>query len=246
MDSTVALYDQIYSEREVVKAVSFNYGQRHKKELNYAARTCNKLGIDHSVIDLYQSGLTELLASSGSSLVSDTDVPEGHYAEDNMKATVVPNRNMIMLSIAGGIAVATGANRIVTAVHAGDHFIYPDGRPDFIEAVDRALRVGNDGFSQFSAYALLTPYMHRSKAWIAWRGVEVAKSDPFSYDTFPFEETWSCYQGGEIHCGKCGTCVERLEAIAGAARDLNCDVAEVDHTQYANTEFWKTQVNWEE
>jgi 7-cyano-7-deazaguanine synthase len=241
LDSTTLVYDA-YDQGFDVEAVSFNYGQRHKKELEYAAFTAKKLNIRHDIIDL--TLLTQQLAESGSSLVSMTDVPEGHYAEDNMKATVVPNRNMIMLSIAGGIAVARGACGIATAVHAGDHFIYPDCRPDFIEAVNRALVVGNSGFDAFDktsfegdewASAIKAPYMRSSKEDIAFRAIEL---------NVPFEKTWSCYKGGNIHCGKCGTCVERLEAIDGAIMRHIRTTSKfyIDRTPYEDSEFWKDTV----
>jgi 7-cyano-7-deazaguanine synthase len=130
-------------------------------------------------------------------------VPEGHYADENMKATVVPNRNAIMLSIAWGIAVSAGAWRVGYGAHAGDHPIYPDCRPEFTEALEKALVIGNEGF--------IPPGMH---IWTPWLG------SPKSYIVkcgrrlrVPFEDTWSCYKGGALHCGKCGTCVERQEAF---------------------------------
>jgi 7-cyano-7-deazaguanine synthase len=238
LDSTTAVHDAISQGLEP-DLVSFNYGQRHKKELAYAQLTANKLGLRHDIVDL--SGLTTLLAESGSSLVSDTEVPEGHYAEDNMKATVVPNRNMIMLSIAGGIAVARGAIAVMTGVHAGDHFIYPDCRPEFLQAAGHALVVGNEGFNDWMHHPnadvefvapILAPYLMSTKEDIAYRAFEL---------DVPIHETWSCYKGGELHCGKCGTCVERLEALDGAMRRgiLVDDKWYVDLTQYEDTEYWK-------
>lgn len=239
MDSTVLLYDAIYSGHEVPIAVSFNYGQRHKKELKYAAATCEALKVKHVVIDLYRSGITSIFGHSGSSLVdSNVDVPEGHYAQENMKVTVVPNRNMIMLAIAGGIAVAEGAQAVGTAVHAGDHFIYPDCRPEFIGHLNKALLEGNAGFGNLGpSNALWTPYIHRSKAWIAERGIYIAPKGGF-----PFEETWSCYKGDRNHCGRCGTCVERLEAINEACMRLGLNAEDVDHTKYDDDVFWAKQV----
>jgi 7-cyano-7-deazaguanine synthase len=222
LDSTVAIYDMLDQGCEVA-TVSFEYGQRHRKELDFAIATAKKLGIRHDVIFLGESNLTQILAESGSSLVSDTAVPEGHYAEDNMKQTVVPNRNMMMLSIAGSVAVATGCNFIVTGVHAGDHAVYPDCRPRFINLVSDALVQGNEGFGDMRG--VLAPYVHMSKTEIAHKGMQLK---------VPFHETWSCYKGGKLHCGKCGTCVERLEAIyeAGATN--------YDDTQYEDKDFWKT------
>ena len=242
LDSTTALWDALHQGLQV-EAVSFNYGQRHRKELEYAARVADYWDIRHDIVDL--SGLTPLLAESGSSLVSiRTDVPEGHYAEDNMKATVVPNRNMIMLSIAGGVAVARGAKAIVTGVHSGDHFIYPDCRPEFLQAVGNALAVGNEGFARWMHHPnpdiafvspILAPYLMSTKEDIAFRAMEIG---------MPLNMTWSCYKGGEVHCGKCGTCVERLEAIHGAKqRFLHTTNFEYeDNTPYADENYWKEVV----
>jgi len=233
LDSTTMLYDAIGEGWTITSAVSFNYGQRHKKELDYAKLTCSKLDVKHHVIDLWSSGLTGALALSGSSLVSDTEVPDGHYAEESMKATVVPNRNMIMLSIAGGIAVAEGAQCVMTGVHAGDHFIYPDCRPEFVAAAGQALVLGNIGFGDIRG--ILAPFIESTKADIAYTAMIL---------NIPLDETWSCYKGEDIHCGRCGTCVERLEAIDEALmryrHDFLGEPVPVDFTHYADTEFWKT------
>jgi 7-cyano-7-deazaguanine synthase len=231
LDSTTLLY-RVLEGFEVVQAVSFNYGQRHKKELEFAQATCEKLHVPWTTIDLWSSGLTELLSESNSSLVSDEEVPEGHYAEENMKATVVPNRNMIMLSIAGGIAVAKKANLIFVGVHAGDHFIYPDCRPEFVNAAGDAIYLGNEGFGELIPGPIVAPYMQQSKADIAFDAISLG---------VPFEETWSCYKGGAIHCGRCGTCVERMEAIATATKRWYAMTGEVvaDQTPYQDTEFWR-------
>lgn len=134
-----------------------------------------------------------------SSLTGHSEVPEGHYAADNMKATIVPNRNAIMMSLACGIAVSEDIPFIATAVHGGDHFIYPDCRKEFIVSLSQSLALGNEGFT-----GILAPYVDLDKNYIAQRAVDLG------YD---FEKTWSCYKGGSRHCGKCGTCVERMEAI---------------------------------
>ena len=242
LDSTTMLYDSLYRGYSP-DVVSFNYGQRHAKELEYAAAIASRFSLRHDVVDL--SSLTKLLSESGSSLVSGTEVPEGHYAEENMKQTVVPNRNMIMISIAGGIAVARKATSIVLAVHAGDHFIYPDCRPEFIQAAANALVAGNEGFSswfhspalQGEESAISVPYLMHSKADIAYRAMELG---------LPLEDTWSCYKGGVVHCGKCGTCVERLEAIDEAQqrwKSLDPDsTIPADETVYEDKEYWKTVV----
>jgi 7-cyano-7-deazaguanine synthase len=184
--------------------VSFDYGQRHVKELEYAAecaRDVDASGFD--IIDL--TGLTPLLATSGSSLVDrDTPVPDGHYAEETMKITVVPNRNAIMLSIATGIAVAEGASYVATGVHSGDHAIYPDCRPKFIEAMDQAMWIGNEGFAR-QDFSIIAPFMAITKADIASIGSRLGVD---------YSKTWSCYKGQEVHCGTCGTCTERKEAFS--------------------------------
>jgi 7-cyano-7-deazaguanine synthase len=233
LDSTTMVWD-LFENGHTVQMVGFHYGQRHEKELKYAEKTAERLKLRFDVIDL--RNLSVFLAESGSSLVSGTDVPEGHYAEENMKATVVPNRNMIMLSIAGGIAVATDAEHVFTGVHAGDHFIYPDCRPEFIDLVSRAMNVGNTGFGNFGDLAILAPFLHMSKADIALTALELG---------VPLHETWSCYKGGDVHCGRCGTCVERLEAIHQAQERFETiydHTSPEDKTEYADTEFWKEKV----
>jgi 7-cyano-7-deazaguanine synthase len=233
LDSTTMVHD-LRADDHDVHMVGFDYGQRHKKELAYARKTANTLDLRMTIVDV--SHLASLLAESGSSLVSNTDVPEGHYAEENMKQTVVPNRNMIMLSIAGGIAVATGAQHVYTGVHAGDHAVYPDCRPMFIEAASVALQFANEGFGNLGKPAIVAPFLHSSKADIALAALELQ---------LPLDSTWSCYKGGDVHCGRCGTCVERLEAIAEARSRYkaiyNVEAPE-DTTAYADTEFWKEAV----
>lgn len=214
MDS-VSLAHRMAATEGLHSLLSFDYGQRHVKELDAAAACAERLGVPHRVIDISAVGA----ALSGSALTDDIDVPDGHYAEDTMKITVVPNRNAIMLSIAFGMAAADKVDAVATAVHGGDHFIYPDCRPEFIDAFqameDRAL----DGVAQVK---LLTPYVHGSKADIAVDGAR--------YGT-PFGETWSCYKGGDLHCGRCGTCVERREAFYLAGVD--------DPTVYADPDYWR-------
>jgi 7-cyano-7-deazaguanine synthase len=237
LDSVTMLYKLVDDGYTVDTVVSFNYGQRHKKELDFAARHAQALSADHVIIDLFKSGLTDILAGSTSSLTNpDVDVPEGHYAEENMKATVVPNRNMIMLSIACGIAVAQNAHGIATAVHAGDHFIYPDCRPDFMYLLNGAMCEGNRGFGTIPAddpmclqtIFIRTPFLNKTKADIALAAIE---------HNVPFDQTWSCYKGGDIHCGKCGTCVERLEAIETAYASLQME--NHDETEYEDTNYWR-------
>jgi 7-cyano-7-deazaguanine synthase len=199
MDSTTLAYSFVKDFGYSLHMVSFNYGQRHKKELDFAAITAKKLKAKHSIIDL--SSVGKLL--KGSALTDDIAVPEGHYAEENMAVTVVPNRNAIMLSIAWGIAISDGARVVGTAIHAGDHAIYPDCRPEFVVQLNTTLRIANEGFGDENLM-IMTPYVNISKAEIATRGANIG---------VPFEDTWSCYKGNKLHCGKCGTCVERIEAF---------------------------------
>jgi 7-cyano-7-deazaguanine synthase len=199
MDSTTLLH-YLVREGDEVLAVSFDYGQRHRKELDFAAGTCEKLGIEHRVVDISDIG-----GMLGGSALTDpgVDVPAGHYQDPTMRLTVVPNRNMILMSIAGGYAVAQGCDRLAVAVHAGDHAVYPDCRPEFIEALGKALLLGN--YEQIDIFA---PFLTWSKGDIARLGLELG---------IDFEnDTWSCYQGGEEPCGVCGTCVERAEALETA------------------------------
>jgi 7-cyano-7-deazaguanine synthase len=201
MDSTVLLY-HLRAEGYEVNALSIDYGQRHRKELESARAICGMISLRHEVADL--RGITHLL---GGSSLTDTkiDVPEGHYAAENMKATVVPNRNMIMLSIAIGYAITLQAPYVAYGAHAGDHTIYPDCRPEFASAINTAAMLAD-----WHQVELLNPFIRMTKAEIAKRGVELG---------VPFRLTWSCYKGGQIHCGRCGTCVERREAfqLAGLA-----------------------------
>ena len=199
MDSTVLLY-KLKTEGDEVKALAMDYGQRHRKEIDFARKLAEGLGVEHRVVDL--SSLSELLG--GSALTSrEIEVPEGHYAEDNMKATVVPNRNMILLSVAVGWAISSEFDRIAYAAHSGDHAIYPDCRNEFSDALDSAVRLAD-----WREVSLYRPFVDLAKTDIVKLGVELA---------VPFEKTWSCYQGRELHCGRCGTCVERREAFYLAA-----------------------------
>jgi 7-cyano-7-deazaguanine synthase len=236
MDSSVMVHKLLGNYYEV-DMLSFNYGQRHKKELDFAKEQAERLGLRHDIIDLWSSGITDLLAESESSLVSEADVPEGHYAQDNMKQTVVPNRNMMMLSIAGAVAVARGARYVATGVHAGDHFIYPDCRSAFIDIASLALWQGNVGFGNLAPSPIMAPFIKMTKADIAYMGIQTGVD---------FSQTWSCYKGGDVHCGRCGTCVERLEAIDEAWTRLRENYTDYennpDTTEYADKNFWKHAV----
>lgn len=198
MDSTTLLY-RLISEGKEVKAISFNYGQRHSRELEQAAITCRNLGVEHKVVDL---GFMRELASN-SALTSDSiEVPEGHYEAENMKTTVVPNRNMIMASIAIGWAVNLDYDEVALGVHAGDHAIYPDCRPEFIEALRHISALAN-----FKSIGICAPYLFVDKGDIAIEGKELG----VDYST-----THTCYKGEVVPCGKCGACQERAEAFTKA------------------------------
>jgi len=199
MDSTTLIYD-VVSQGGEVEALSFNYGQRHSKELSCAAVTCQKLSIPHKVVDLGEVG-KELL--QGSALTSDIDVPEGHYEEGNMKLTVVPNRNMIMLSLAIGYGVSIKADAVYYGAHSGDHAIYPDCRKEFVEAMQKVATL-----CDWHELELKAPYLDMDKGDIVIRGVMELG--------VPYEDTWTCYKGLEKACGKCGSCQERLEAFEKA------------------------------
>lgn len=201
MDSvTLAYMLREQMPHEELLLISFDYGQRHSKELAMAKAAADALDAEHLLIELPALGAQLTSALTDTSI----DVPEGHYAAPTMAATVVPNRNAIMLSIATGIAVARGAYRVVTGVHAGDHFIYPDCRPDFIESMNVAMKFANAGFA-CGDFRIEAPFVTWSKAEIAAQGADLGV--PFATGT------WSCYKGGDVHCGKCGTCVERIEAL---------------------------------
>ena len=199
VDSTTLLYD--YQER-IALAVTFDYGSKHNaREIPFARLHCQRLGIEHLVIPL--AFMAQYFSSS--LLQGGEDIPEGHYAEENMKSTVVPFRNGIMLSVAVGLAESRGLKHVMMANHAGDHTIYPDCRPEFVDAFSEAARTGT-----FPGITLVSPYTHLTKGQIAARGRQLG---------IDYSETWSCYKGGVIHCGRCGTCVERHEAMLEAGID---------------------------
>ena len=196
MDSTVMLYHLREQGVDIKGALSVHYGQKHEKELHVAKQVCDELGIEHQIVDL--RALQGLFGKS-SLTNAEEEVPEGHYAEDQMKSTVVPNRNMILLSIATAWAVSLGAEAVAYAAHGGDHAIYPDCREEFAEALDKAIRL-----CDWSEVGLHRPFVKSDKAQIAALGARLGAK---------LERTWSCYKGGEVHCGRCGTCVERREAF---------------------------------
>lgn len=211
---SVSLAHITAAEHSLTRLISFDYGQRHRKELDFAARAAERLGVPFHLIDLRPIGA----ALTGSALTDDVDVPDGHYAEDTMRVTVVPNRNAIMLTVAFGIAAASGDEAVAAAVHGGDHFIYPDCRPAFTEAFGRMQAAALEGYADVRLHV---PFVRKTKADIVAEGARHCT---------PFAQTWSCYKGGEVHCGRCGTCVERREAfhLAGVA----------DPTAYADPDFW--------
>ena len=193
MDSVTLLYDE---QERIALAVTFDYGSKHNaREIPFARLHCERLGIRHIVIPL--DFMTRYFNSS--LLEGGEEIPEGHYADENMKSTVVPFRNGIMLSIAVGIAESNNLKYVMMANHGGDHTIYPDSRPEFVEAFDRAAEAGT-----YVKVRLRSPYTNITKADIARRGKALG---------IDYSETWSCYRGGEHHCGKCGTCRERREAL---------------------------------
>jgi len=209
MDSVTLLYDQ---QERIALAVTFDYGSKHnEREIPFARLHCQRLGIEHLVIPL---GFMEQYFTS-SLLKGGEDIPEGHYADENMRSTVVPFRNGIMLSVAVGLADSRGLCHVMMANHGGDHTIYPDCRPEFVKAMSEAARtgtcfVGQDGDDGHPGVTLLCPFTNLTKTEIAARGAALGIN---------YAETWSCYKGGDRHCGRCGTCVERHEALVDAGID---------------------------
>ncbi|MGO1793301.1 MAG: 7-cyano-7-deazaguanine synthase QueC [Oceanisphaera sp.] len=216
---SVTLAYRLAADQALGALLTFDYGQRHKKEID-AARVCAKqLAVPHLVMDISHIGAQ----LTGSALTDDIDVPHGHYSEQNMKLTVVPNRNAIMLTIAFGVAASRGLNAVALAVHGGDHFIYPDCRPDFIRLFSEMQQQALEGVAEVGLFA---PYVNTDKTEIA--------RDAARFKV-PIVDTWSCYEGGELHCGRCGTCVERIEAMTLAGI--------VDPTPYQDSEYWKAALS---
>ena len=201
MDSVTLLYEK---KDEIALGISFDYGSNHNhNELPLAALHCQRLGIEHVIVPLgfmHQYFKSSLLESGDS-------IPDGSYDEENMKSTVVPFRNGVMLAVAAGIAESNGLTKVLIANHGGDHTIYPDCRPEFIAAMDAAVEAGT-----FARVRVVAPYTNISKADIARRGRALG---------IDYAETWSCYKGGDVHCGTCGTCVERKEALHEAGIEDN-------------------------
>ena len=214
LDSTTLLYDLLHQGHEV-KALGINYGQRHARELEQAARICTEVNVEYRVADL--RALKPLMA--GSSQTDDmVAVPHGHYAEESMKLTVVPFRNGLMLSVAAAWAISTKSDFITFAAHAGDHAVYPDCRPEFASAFNTALLLGD-----WHQVELARPYVKLTKAQIVAKGLALG---------VPYGHTHTCYEGTAEACGRCGTCTERLAAFeANGARDP---------LMYKDREYYKT------
>jgi 7-cyano-7-deazaguanine synthase len=195
MDSFTVLNRALQDGKEVY-ALTFDYGQRHVKEIEYASNVCKSLQVNHKVIDI--SAINQLLA--GSSLTDDIDIPQGHYEAESMKSTVVPNRNMILLSLAVGYAVSTGASQVYYGAHSGDHAIYPDCRPEFVMKMNDVCKIAN-----YESVEIFSPYLTVTKSDILTDGLKM---------NLQYDQTWTCYNGREKACGKCGACEERLEAFS--------------------------------
>ena len=194
MDSFTVLNRALHDGKEVY-ALTFDYGQRHVKEIEYASTVCKSLDVNHKVIDI--SAINQLLA--GSSLTDDIDIPEGHYEAESMKSTVVPNRNMILLSLAVGYAVSVGASQVYYGAHSGDHAIYPDCRPEFVMKMNDVCKIAN-----YESVEIFSPYLKETKSDILTDGLKMG---------LKYDNTWTCYNGREKACGQCGACQERLEAF---------------------------------
>ncbi|MCF4010629.1 7-cyano-7-deazaguanine synthase QueC [Rheinheimera sp. UJ63] len=195
MDSFTVLHKALKGGHEVF-ALSFNYGQKHSKELVCAKQVTDELAVKHKVLDI--TSISSLFTSS-SLVSSEIPVPEGHYQAENMKSTVVPNRNMILLSLAIGFAIDIDATQVWYGAHSGDHVIYPDCRPEFVKVMGQAAKVSN-----FEPIEIIAPYLNADKTTILQEGLSMG---------LDYGKTWTCYKGLEKACGKCGSCVERLEAF---------------------------------
>lgn len=200
---SVVLAHLLQSENCDLHLLSFDYGQRHAKELEYSRRAAARLKAPHDIVDIRAVG-----ALLGGSALTDENiaVPHGHYAAPSMAITIVPNRNAIFLTIAYGVAVAQNAQMVATAVHSGDHFVYPDCRAEFLQSFDAMQRLAVAGCGDENL-KLHAPFADKTKSQIVEIGARL---------NVPFAETWSCYEGGAIHCGRCGTCVERKESFVQA------------------------------
>lgn len=202
LDSTTLAY-WLHQHADRLTLLSADYGQRHRKELQYAERTATALGVPHRIVDLTSVG-----ALLGGSALTDAavDVPDGHYTDASMASTVVPNRNALLLDVAVGLATTLGADAVAFGAHGGDHTIYPDCRPEFLAAYQATAQLAGAGFLA-DGFEVLAPFMTISKTEIVALAAQLQ---------VPLANTWSCYRGGDLHCGTCGTCVERREAFTDA------------------------------
>lgn len=194
MDSATLLYHLLDVGHDC-STITFRYGQRHSREILSARAIAEVAGVSHHLIQLDLA-----LFGDANALTGGAPVPHGHYADESMRATVVPNRNMILLACAAARAIATGCSAVAYGAHAGDHAIYPDCRPEFVGAMGRVLSL-----CHYDKLDLLVPFLSLDKRQIARIGAELG---------VPFDLTWTCYEGGDLHCGRCGACVERREALA--------------------------------
>ncbi|MEA3379080.1 MAG: 7-cyano-7-deazaguanine synthase QueC [Nanoarchaeota archaeon] len=195
LDSTTLLY-KLKSEEYELEALTFDYKQSHSKEIKIAEKICKNLGIKHKIIDI--SFLGENLLKSNL-LVGQGEIPEGHYEDESMKLTVVPNRNMILLSIAAGYAMSKKIDILAYGAHSGDHTIYPDCRPAFVQKMKELLKIAD-----WHKVELYVPFLNLSKGAIVKLGLKLRVD---------YKDTWTCYKGKTKACGKCGSCIERLEAF---------------------------------
>jgi 7-cyano-7-deazaguanine synthase len=202
LDSTTLMYDLVKKYgRDNVYALSFDYGQKHRKELLCARNSCKLLGVNHKIVGL---GVLNQLAPSALTR-EDWKVPEGHYEAENMKQTVVPNRNMVLLSLATSYAIGLGADKLYYGAHAGDHHIYADCRKEFVDKMKEAIKI-----CDFKKVELVAPYWNIDKGDIVIKGLKLGVR---------YEYTWTCYAGKKKACGKCGACCERLEAFKKAKKE---------------------------
>lgn len=220
MDSTTLLY-HLLSQGWEVHTLSFNYGQRHKKELDAAKEIVKDLLHEGRQVANYEVDLSTIKPLLKSSQTGDISVPHGHYAEENMKQTVVPNRNMIMLSIASGYALSIEAPEVYYGAHGGDHAVYPDCRREFVQALNKTLIEAD-----WKTVQIRAPFLSFTKTEIVKLGHDLG---------VPFEKTWTCYEGEDLACGRCGTCTERLLSFHEAGL--------TDPLSYKDSEYWKTVYN---
>lgn len=196
MDS-FTLLNLLHQQQDIeLYPLTLNYGQRHAKEIEFAKQVCSELNLPHKIVDI--SAIHHIM--NNSSLMGSEAIPEGHYADANMQSTVVPNRNMVLLSLAIAYAANIDAEAVYYGAHSGDHAIYPDCRPEFVEKMDAVSRVAN-----YQPIRLETPFLHLDKGQILSRGLTLG---------LDYSKAWTCYQGLDKACGKCGACVERLEAFS--------------------------------